>query len=135
MKRIFTLIVAIVCAVTFANAQTGWVNHKGDNRISLKFPSEPKEITPGSFAASDKDSVVYIFTIVDFVQVAGIDSTTLAPIKSTPEFAAQIKTGLGQSLPNVNFDDFKIGTWKGFTVIVQRALIRKKRNMICLWYS
>jgi len=115
MKRIFTLIVATVFAVTFASAQTGWVDHKGDNRISLKFPSEPKEVSPGSFAASDKDSVVYVFTIVDFVTVAGIDSTTLAPIKNTPEFAGQLKTGIGQSLPNVTFDDFKLGTWKGFT--------------------
>jgi len=109
------MIVATVFAVTFASAQTGWVDHKGDNRISVKFPSDPKEVTPGSFAVSDKDSVVYIFTIVDFVQVAGIDSTTLAPMKNTPEFAAQLKTGINQGLPNVTFDDFKIGTWKGFT--------------------
>ncbi|MFI5162185.1 MAG: hypothetical protein ACHQHN_12975 [Sphingobacteriales bacterium] len=115
MKKIFTLIVATVFAATFAHAQTGWVDHKGDNRISLKFPSEPKEVSPGSFAANDRDSVVYVFTIVDFIQVAGIDSVALAPIKNTPEFAAQMKTGINQSLPNVTFDDFKINTWKGFT--------------------
>ena len=115
MKRIFVLIIATVFAVTFVSAQTGWVDHKADNRISLKFPSEPREVSPGSLAANDKDSVVYIFTIVDFVQVAGIDSVALAPMKNTPEFAAQMKTGLNQSLPNVTFDDFKIGTWKGFT--------------------
>jgi hypothetical protein len=47
--------------------------------------------------------------------VANIDSVALAPIKATPEFAAQLKVGIKQSLPNVNMSDFTIGTWKGFT--------------------
>src|SRR5579863_7935842 len=103
MKKIFTLIIATVFAVGFASAQTGWVEHKADNRISLKFPTEPKEVGGGSLAAMDKDSVVYIFTVVDFVQVAGIDSVALAPLKNTPEFVSQLKTGINQSLPNVTF--------------------------------
>lgn len=122
------LIVATVFAVTFANAQTGWVDHTGDNRISLKFPSEPKEVAAGSVAASDKDSVVYIFTIVDFVQVAGIDSVALAPMKNTPEFAEQLKTGLKQGLPNVTFDDFKLGTWKGFTSYTSTGIDPQKKK-------
>jgi hypothetical protein len=128
MKRIFTLIVATVAAVTFAHAQTGWVDHKADNRISLKFPAEPKEVAAGSYAASDKDSVVYIFTMVDFVQVAGIDSVVLGPMKNTPEFAAQLKTGINQGLPNVTFDDFKLGTWKGFTSYASTGVDPQKKK-------
>lgn len=105
----------VLLAVTVVQAQDNWVDHKGDERISVKFPTEPREVITGTFAAKDKDSVAYVFTIVDFVQVAGIDSTALAPIKATPEFAAQLKSGMGQSLPDVKFDDFKLGTWKGFT--------------------
>src|ERR1700733_7688346 len=115
MKKIYFLIVAALIAVTTVNAQDGWVTHKGDNRISVKFPSEPKELTPGSFIAVDKDSVAYIFTIVDFVKVANIDSVALAPMKATPEFAAELKTGMKQSLPDVDLADFTIGNWKGFT--------------------
>ena len=131
MKRTLTLLIAIVFATAVAHAQTGWVDHKGDERISLKFPAEPTEVTPGSFAAHDKDSVVYIFTIVDFVQVAGIDSVALAPIKNTPEFAVQLKSGINQSLPNVTFDDFKLGTWKGFTSYTSTGvdLNKKKYDM------
>lgn len=116
MKKIFTLVIAAMLTVAFAHAQTGWVTHQGDNRISVKFPSAPVEQIPGSFMAAAKDSsVACVLTIVDFVKVAGIDSIALAPIKNTPEFAAQLKTGMGSSLPNVQLEDFKIGTWKGFT--------------------
>jgi len=116
MKKALTLIIACFLAITIAHAQTGWVTHKADNRISVKFPSEPVENPPGSFIATTKDSTVaFVLTVVDFVQVANIDSVTLAPIKTTPEFAAQLKTGIAQSMPNVDLSDFTIGTWKGFT--------------------
>src|ERR1700761_3724503 len=113
MKKIYILVIAVVASITIANAQTGWVTHKGDNRVSLKFPNEPKELTPGSFISFDKDSIAFIFTIVDFVQVANLDSVALAPMKNSPEFAAQLKVGMKQSLPDVDLSDFKIGTWKG----------------------
>jgi hypothetical protein len=116
MKRALTLILACFFAITIANAQTDWVTHQADNRISVKFPSEPKENPPGSFIAANSDNTVaYVLTVVDFVQVANIDSVALAPMKTTPEFAGQLKTGILQSLPNVNLSDFTIGTWKGFT--------------------
>ena len=128
MKKIYFLIVVALIAVTTVNAQDGWVTHKGDNRISVKFPSEPKELTPGSFIAVDKDSIAYIFTIVDFVKVANIDSATLAPMKATPEFAAQLKTGMQQSLPDVNLADFTIGNWKGFTSYTSTGLDSKRKK-------
>jgi hypothetical protein len=128
MKKIFTLIIASLFAITIANAQNGWVDHKGDERISVKFPVEPTEVVPGTFAAHDKDSVAYVFTIVDFVKVAGIDSTVLNPIKNTTQFTDQLKVGISQSLPNVTLDDFKIGTWKGFSTYSTTGTDLKKRK-------
>jgi hypothetical protein len=116
MKKLFSIVIIALLTVTFVQAQTGWVTHRADNRISLKFPTEPSEKAPGSFIAAAKDSTVaYVFTMVDFVQVANIDSVALAPIKATPEFAAQLKVGIAQSLPTVDLSDFAIGTWRGFT--------------------
>lgn len=116
MKKVFLLIAAVILTVAIANAQEGWVTHRADNRISVKFPTEPSERVQGSFIATAKDSsVAYVLTVVDFVQVANIDSVVLAPIKATPEFAAQLKVGIKQSLPNVNLADFTIGKWNGFT--------------------
>jgi hypothetical protein len=128
MRKICALVIMLLITAGIVNAQDGWVTHKGDNRVSVKFPSAPKELVPGSFIASDKDSIAYIFTIVDFVQVAGIDSVALAPIKATPEFAAQLKTGMSQSLPDVNLEDFSISTWKGFTSYHSTGTDSKKKN-------
>ena len=119
---------AVFFAATIVKAQSAWVTHKGDNRISVKFPSEPKELTPGSFIAVDKDSVAYIFTIVDFAVVAGLDSVALAPMKTAPEFAAQMKAGMQQSLPDVTMPDFTIGTWKGFASYKSIGTDSKKKR-------
>jgi len=115
MKKIGAFFITLLITAGIANAQDGWVTHIADNRVSVKFPSEPKELTPGSFITSDNAGVAYVFTMVDFVKVAGIDSVALAPVKTTPEFAAQMKTSMLESLPGVDMADFTIGTWKGFT--------------------
>lgn len=115
MKKTIWLFVTTIFCATFVYAQDGWVSHKADNRISVKFPNEPKEVIAGTFATHDKDSVGYALTVIDFVTAAGIDSVTLAPMKDTPEFAAQLKQGIGSSLPGVVLDDFTIGKWKGFS--------------------
>ena len=128
MKKMYILILTLLVAVTAANAQAGWITHVGDNRISVKFPTEPKELSPGSFIAVGKDSVAFVFTIVDFVAVAGIDSVALAPMKATPEFAAQMKTEMKQNLPDVEMADFTIGTWKGFTSYTSTGLDSKKKK-------
>ena len=122
------LIVAVLATITIANAQTGWISYKGDNRISVKFPAQPKELSPGSVMAQSSDSVVYVFTIVDFVQVANLDSAAIAPMKDSPEFAAQLKVGMKSSLPDVDFSDFKIGKWKGFTSYTSSGLDSKKKK-------
>jgi hypothetical protein len=128
MKKIIILVIAAMLTMTIVRAQDGWVTHRGDNRVSVKFPTEPKELVPGSFIAKGNDSVAYVFTIVDFVQVAGVDSVALAPVKATPEFAAQLKTGIKGSLPDVEFDDFKIATWNGFTSYTSAGVDSRKRE-------
>jgi len=128
MKNIYLVLISLIISISAAKAQDGWVTHKGDNRISLKFPTEPKELTPGSFIAVDKDSVAYVFTMVDFKVVANIDSVALAPMKATPEFADQLKIGMKQSLPDVDFPDFAIGTWKGFTSYSSTGFDSKKKR-------
>jgi hypothetical protein len=116
MKKNLLLLFSILIVGNIAKSQTNWVTHKGDNRISVKFPAEPKELIKGTYGTALKDSSnVFIFTIVDFEEVAHIDSTALAPVKATPQFAAQLKEGMNKSLPMVKLEDFKIGSWKGFT--------------------
>lgn len=130
MKKIISLVILTVVSITFAFSQTAWVNHKADNRISLKFPNEPKEVVTGTLAAYDKDSLTYVFTVVDFVAVANIDSTVLAPMQNTPDFAAQLKQGMSSTLHDVTLDDFKIGKWKGHTSYTTTGLNNKNKSQL-----
>lgn len=110
------------------NAQTNWVTHKADERVSVKFPATPKEAIKGTMVATEPDSsIAYVLTVVDFTTF-GVDSATLAPMKAAPEFAAQLKTGMAQSLPDVTMEDLKIGEWKGFTSYTTTATDTKKKK-------
>jgi len=116
MKKILFLVTIAMLSVTVLHAQNGWITHKGDDRVLVKFPSEPQETTPGTFVAiaSKDSSTVYVFSIVDFTKF-GIDSASLVPLKTIPQFTAQLKAGMKKSIPTANFEDIKISTWKGFT--------------------
>jgi hypothetical protein len=127
MKKTLLLISLFAFSVTAIYAQTGWVTHKCDERVSVKFPIEPKELQPGTVMAAPDSSMVYILTIVDFTQF-GMDSVALAPVKTTPEFAEQIKTGMTGSMPGVTLDDFKIGDWKGFTTYTSAGVNAKRKK-------
>jgi hypothetical protein len=116
MKKILAIAAVIILTASIVKAQAGWITHKADNRISVKFPAEPSDKVPGSLIATSADSsCVFVFTMVDFLEVANVDSVALAPVKDTPEFAAQLKTGVLEKLQGVNLADFTIGKWKGFT--------------------
>jgi hypothetical protein len=83
----------------------------------------------GTFIATSKDtSIAYVFTVVDFAVTAGIDSTAIAPYKTTPEFASQLKAGILKNLPTVELEDFKIGTWKGFTNYTSTGVDNKSKK-------
>jgi len=127
------MVILTVVSVTFTFAQTAWITHKADNRISVKFPGEPKEVIAGTFAMRDKDSVAYVFTVVDFVAVAGIDSTALAPMQDSPEFASQLKTGITSSLPGVAIDDFKVGKWKGHSSYTTSGVNTKDKSKMYMF--
>lgn len=117
MKKTLLLILFIITSVVNLHAQTtGWVTKKLDERLSVKFPFEPKEFQPGSFMSVSKDtSIAYIVTIIDFKKNFNVDSVALAPLKETPEFAGQLKTGLVGSMPKVTLADMVIGKWRGFS--------------------
>lgn len=130
MKKLLMLLIAVMLlALTVVHAQQPWVTHNVDSKVSVKFPSTPREFIPGSFMAVAPDSsVVYIFTVVDFAKVANLDSAALAPVKATPEFAAQLKSGMKQSLPEVDLSDFLIGNFKGFTSYTTSGFDPKKKR-------
>jgi hypothetical protein len=110
MKKIFLLLITTILALNIVHAQTGWINYKIDNKFSVKLPSQPNDVQ-GSQIVQDKDSLVYVITVVDFVKAAGIDSATLVPMAPTQDFANSIKTGMLGQMPGFTLGDINIGKW------------------------
>ena len=126
MKKTLLLLIVAVFSVMGVHAQEGWVTHK-TGRLSVKFPVAPKELQPGTMMASPDSSKVFILTVIDFTQF-GLDSAALVPMKATPEFAGQIKTGMSGSLPGVTFADFKIGDLNGYTTYTTAGTDPQKKQ-------
>jgi hypothetical protein len=133
MKTISALGVILLFILNAASAQLSWVNYRADNRVLVKFPTEPQEINTGTYAAHDKDSVAYFLTVIDFVAVAHIDSVGLIPLKDTNDFAAQLKEGIVSGLPGITLGDFTISRWKGFNSYTTTGVSTDKKTKLYMF--
>lgn len=133
MKKIFYLLLISICISLGAHAQSDWVKYQVGDRISVKFPTTAKKLAVGNNDVYiGKDSVGYTAVVVDFVTTAGMDSVALAPVKDLPEFAAQLRAGMGSTMPGFTLGDVAIGKWKGHTVydMVGTGTQRKEKMVI-----
>ena len=116
MKLKQTLALLLLLAAVSVKGQTNWVKQALDNRVAVKFPAapQPSAVNGGvRYQLKDKDSVIYSAILIDLKVAANLDSAKLAPLKDMPEFAEGMKTGLGKSLPGVDFGTVTMGTWQG----------------------
>ncbi len=133
MKTISALGVILLFILHAACAQIAWVNHRADNRVLVRFPTEPQEINPGTYAAHDKDSVAYFLTVIDFVAVANIDSAGLVLLKDTRGFAAQFKEGIISGLPGILLNDFTISKWRGYNSYTTAGVSTDKKTKMYMF--
>jgi ABC-type transporter Mla MlaB component len=115
MKKLFVLLITAFLASNFESAQSSWLNYKIDGKLSTKLPSQPKTLNENSVYALDKDSLVYIVTVVDLKKVVKLDSAALVPLATTTDFANKIKEGVEQKMHGFAMGDIKIGKWKDYT--------------------
>ncbi|MDB4902873.1 MAG: hypothetical protein JWQ63_2154 [Mucilaginibacter sp.] len=115
MKKTFFFLVATILFLNIAQAQTGWINYKIDNKLSIKVPAEPTKLDENSVFVKTKDSSVYVIAVVDIFKLAGLDSATIASQSPTVEFANSFKNGMLGKMPGSTLGDVTIGKWKGYT--------------------
>jgi hypothetical protein len=114
MKRIYLVLVATIITINIACAQSGWIDYRIDNKLSVKLPAKPQSINKSSIKAVTKDSLICIVTKVDFFTTVQMDSTILAPLLPTQEFADELRTGMRGQMAGFTLGDIKIGKWKGY---------------------
>jgi hypothetical protein len=118
IKKTLVLLFFIVFAATALKAQTDWVKQPLDKRVAIKFPAAPKIITQGGnkvYRETDKDSIIYSASTIDFAVVANLDSAKLAPMKDTQQFADGLKAGMSRTAPGYVFSDVAVGKWNGYS--------------------
>jgi len=118
MKKACYLLLFVLLLSAAAKAQTNWVTKNLDEKMSVKFPAEPQKTTTNGVAVytvKGNDSVGYSAAVIDYNIVAHLDSTTLAPMKDSQEFADQIGMGMASKRPNYTFGGVTIGKWKTYT--------------------
>jgi len=118
MKKYYYLLLFAMVVSAMAQAQTGWVTQKLDNKLSVKFPAEPQKTAVNgmeNYTSKTKDSVVYTAAVADLEVLAQLDSAMLAPMIDKPQFAEGIKKGIASKRPNYTFGDVTIGKWKTYT--------------------
>jgi hypothetical protein len=124
MKKNHFLLCLMLLVAVAANAQTNWVVKKLDDKVAVKFPSEPEKVTKNgndSYIAKEKDSVWYSAVMMDLKVSANLDSATLAPLKDNPEFVEQLMKGIASQKKNYTFGEVKIDKWKTFTTYYTSA--------------
>ncbi|MES2109615.1 MAG: hypothetical protein V4577_12735 [Bacteroidota bacterium] len=113
MKKISLLWLTFIIALTAAKAQTGWVDYKFDNKLSVKLPVQPQKYGQNSHSASTKDSTVCIVTMIDLKAATHLDSAALVAMQPTAEFAAGLKASMLGQQPDVVLGDIKTDKWNG----------------------
>jgi len=114
MKKTFLWLILIVLSIKVAHAQTGWINYKLDNKLSVKFPVTPRYINKNTLFAMATDSSAYIVTIVDLKESDGLDSAGLVSQAGTQMFADSLRSSMLSSMAGYILSEITVGKWKSF---------------------
>jgi hypothetical protein len=129
MIKNLTIVLLLLFGSIITQAQTNWINYKVDNKISVKFPSKPIQISEETLLSANKDSTAMVsVSILDLAQTAQIDSAQLAKVKEDPAFVANLKDFMNSKSPYVKLEDFKIGKWNGYTNYTSMGVATDPRN-------
>ncbi|RZM25379.1 MAG: hypothetical protein EOO88_19530 [Pedobacter sp.] len=131
-KTSLILALALILSVA-AKAQNNWAVKQLDNRLSVKFPSEPQKVIKNgndSYMVKEKDSVVYSAGAIDLKLVAGLDSVALAPLKDKQQFADQVVLGIASQKPTYTFGDVTVGKWNNYTTYNATGVENTTKNKL-----
>ena len=115
MKKALLFLITSLLAAQVASAQTGWIDYKIGDKLSVKLPEQPTRLNENGVYVRGSDSTVYIVATVDFFKAEGLDSAKIAAQAPTAEFANTLKTGMLGQMQGTTLGDVKIGKWKGYT--------------------
>lgn len=108
MKKILLTLAVIIATITFAQAQIDWITYKIDDRLSVKLPTQPRNIARGVIAYS-KDSLICSVSII-----AQTDSMSLIQMIAKPGFVDGLKNAMEQAQKGLTLGDMNSSKWNGY---------------------
>lgn len=127
MKKLCLLLFIAFSIITAVHAQTGWVNYKFDNKLSVNLPSQPQKYGDNSQRAATKDSTVCIISLINLKSAMQMDSTAVAALLPTPDFAGFMKVSMFGKMDGFVMGDVKTGKWNGnYSYAIEGANASKK---------
>lgn len=113
MRKLCQLLFIAFSTITAVHAQTGWVNYKFDNKISVNLPSQPQKYGENSQRAATKDSTVCIVSLINLKSAMQMDSTAVAALLPTADFAGFMKVSMFGKMDGFVMGDVRTGKWNG----------------------
>jgi hypothetical protein len=116
MTKIITLLTIITLAMSVARAQNNWKAYDIDNKLSIKFPSEPQSMGKGGgLIAVDKDSSVYMAMVIDLgLDSSKISNEQLLAIFDKPGALNGLTKVMQSKVPDAVLSDIVKTSWKDF---------------------
>src|SRR3569623_378424 len=100
MKNLILTLICTIILLNFAHAQTDdWINYKIDEKLSVKLPARPTNISRG-IEAQSKDSLICFVGLI-----AETDSAKLAEMVLTPDFTSGLKAAMAEGQEGVVLGD------------------------------
>jgi hypothetical protein len=129
MIKNLTIALLLLFSSIIAQAQTNWINYKVDNKISVKFPSKPTQMSHDILISSNKDSTAeFTMSMIDIAKIAHIDSAGIAKNLGNPDIMKNMADFINEQHRYSKLKDFKIGNWNGFTTYTSMAVGANPRN-------
>ncbi|RYU86843.1 hypothetical protein EWM62_16970 [Mucilaginibacter terrigena] len=126
MKVKLLIIILFISHATILKAQDEWVTRTIES-ISVKFPSLPVKLGENTLAARDKDSVAYIFDVMNVLQPGSDSAAVMANLRSG-NISLKVKKILEQTW-GVEFNNPIEHKFNGFQACFSNAIAVGKEDI------
>lgn len=131
MKKI-TIIFFLALSSLVSFAQKGWVKQTLNNKLTVSFPTAPKQTAGTTYALRDSTGVIYTATYSQIGQILKIDHRAFPKLVATNEFASDFLSSLQTTLGNYNLSDISIKQHKNYVSYTTKGINEVDKKSIFL---
>lgn len=109
------LICLLIIGSVQLKAQEGWIKQKIDQKVTVGFPVQPRQLNEASVGIRDKDDVTFIVTKLDLASLTKVTVEKFHQDVVTQDYADEFLEGMAPTMPKFKFSPIKIVKLKGLS--------------------